>query len=439
MQRAGFFLVFFLLLNTLLSNCLFEVGIKLYLSDFFVLALLGFAAVCLRQKETRDRARPWLLVFAVLLVYYTFLMLCARYIQESSLLAILDRFRNLFIYPLLFLAGLVCVIEREDVKWLVWAVRFHVLISVLYGLFCLALAGTNPATVYFRGVSIPASYFMLVNHGTAVLCCLVFVFEFVSVAVRRRRFLSASPFLAASLAGIIGSQHRSTIVVFGIMILLVCGYGIRAEKAVRKRVLYGAGLTLLLVTAISLAMFLPSVNQLYKKRIAETKDTVSGRRSFFNTNLGIRVGRTVATLREWSKYPILGCGWGRQMKEFKIYDLKGHYVRSVYGTSHNYYVTILYQTGIIGFAVMMVFFGKILQCSWPRGKLAMGKDTVFSFFIFLIGLLVFNGANTLMDSNPVTVPIFFMLLGAAVSHAVWAGKDASRDEGQACSAAQASN
>jgi len=298
-------------------------------------------------------------------------------------------------------------------------------VSIVIGVLSLKYPFLSMSRIYLEGELAEPRYFMIVTHGTALLCCLLFVYELVTLATQRRGASRSVFFLAVALLGIIGSQNRSVLITFLLMAGLVFLFGFSAGQATRKRMRVCAVLTVVLLAGFSLILVLSPLYAKFQDRITETINAFTGKQEFFTTIPGIRVGRTIATYQEWLKSPVIGCGWGSQVTEFPIYDLEGNYIRTNYGTPHNYYITILYQVGAIGFLIMMVFLGGVFWRIRPVGKMDSNNVAGHSLFIFYAGFLVFNIANTLFYGNPVFIPVCGYLLGAAVS---LAGNPSGRGE-----------
>lgn len=355
-------------------------------------------------------------------LYYLFLAVYAWAGLGNSLTAVMGRFRNLFYYPLFFFSGLIFTSRASDMERYLWFIRIHVLIAVAAGALSLYFPGLQLSKIYAGGEVVEAQYFMLVNHGTALLCCLVFTHDLIALATRRRRILFHVFFMTITLAGIAGCQNRSVLACFLLMTAAVVFLGLRAEKPVRRWMWASLSLTVVLVAVLVVSLLLSPFYSNFKGRVAETVRTFSGEQEFFTTNTGIRAGRTVAAFHEWLKSPVIGCGWGDQISVYHIYDFEGNYVRTNFGTPRNYFMTLLYQTGIIGFLLMMSLFYYIFRRLQPRDKLSRHNTIGYTFLLFYAVFLVFNVANTLLDGHPVSVPIFFFLTGAAVSGRALTGK-----------------
>jgi O-antigen ligase len=412
--------LFFLFLFTYRYNGLFRVGINLYWSDLLVIAILLITLSQGRGSLNLSAFHRFILPFLVLFLYYGLLIFYAYALLGNSLHEVFGRFRNLFFYPLLFFPGLAFITTRQDIEVYFKLIKIYVVISVLLGLLSFIYPTLSPAPVYARDASgkviTESLYFMVVGHGTALLCCLVFIRESLCLLGKTGNPARSLSFIVIASIGIAGTQNRSIWGVFLLSFLLIVWYSRSSDKVIRRRRKVLAISVILLTAGLIIFLIYSPAAGKYEKRIRETIGTFSGERDFFNTITGIRIGRTLAVFREWQKKPLLGCGWGNQMTEYPIYDLKGNYIRTNYGTPHNYYVTLLYQTGLIGFLLMIFLYYRIYRGLKPRDALGRHNITAYSFFIFYLVFLVFNIANTHLYSHPVFIPVSFFLLGAAVSY-----------------------
>jgi O-antigen ligase len=413
--------LFLILLATYNYNGIFRIGINLYWSDLIVMIIMFLTLSQWLGGLDLSKYRRYILPFVLLFLYYLLLVFYGYALLGNSINDVFGRFRNLFFYPLLFFPGFAFTVTPRDLQGYLKLIKIYVLISVGIGLLSLIYPAFNLAKIYARDdsgkVIAESLYFMIVGHGTALLCCLVFIHELLCLLNKTGKMARSLFFMVTAAIGIVGTQNRSIWVVFLLSFLLIFRYSRSTEKVLKRRRKAFALLVVLLTAGLFIFLIYSPAAGKFEKRLKETSDTFSGEREFFDTITGIRIGRTIAAFKEWEKTPLFGCGWGSQMREYHIYDLKGNYVRTNYGTPHNYYITILYQTGIIGFLMMIVIFYRIYRALKPREKLNRLNITSYSLFIFYLIFLVFNIGNTHLYSHPVFIPVNFFLLGAAVSYA----------------------
>ena len=417
--KPAVMVLFFLLLATYDYNRIFKVGITLYSSDFIVIAIMLLTIIQLFHGGSFHRFRKFRLLFSLLFLYYLFLIFYSYAILGNSGSMVFGRFRMLFFYPMLFFPGLLFTYNKKDVGRLLGMVEIFVLISVSIGLLSLKFPSLNLVHRFIGGDSgveqVEAPYYMIVNLGTAVLCCLVIVYETLNILGKKGKMLKSSFFVGISLIGIIGTQNRGIYIFFILSFFLIFWFSRKAETTIRVRMKVFALLLIFIIIGIVIFLINSPLYEKFEARVNNTIEMFTGEKNFFNTIPGIRIGRTITTFKEWLKTPVLGCGWGSQILEFHIYDLQGNYIRTNYGTPHNYYITILYQTGIPGFILMICIFYGIYHSIKPRERLSLENIILYTLFIFYLSFLVFNFGNTHLYSHPVFIPVNFFLLGAAVS------------------------
>lgn len=407
--------LYFLLMNTFLFNHHFKVGVNLYLSDFIAIAIIGFTILHWLQDSPPPIHRSFLFSYFILFLYFLFLVFYAYVILENDTSAILGRFRHLFIYPLLFFSGLTFIHTKKDIETAFTYIRIHILFAITFGVLSIFYPSLNFSRIYLEGEIVDTLYFMLVPYGTALFCCLLFIYELLELSKKSAHTFRSFFFMLISTIGIVGTQNRSLLGTFIIMIILAFFYSFRAQSPIKERMRIFLSFLILLSIIGGFWVVQSPVYDKFKRRINQTINAFSGNTNFFATIPGVRIGRTIATYREWIKSPIIGCGWGNQITEFKIYDFDGNYIRTNYGTPHNYYITILYQTGLIGFLIMMHLYFRMYRKIKPKKRLQKDNTYRYTFLIFFIGFMIFNIANTHLYGNPVFIPVFFFLMGSMVS------------------------
>jgi O-antigen ligase len=412
--------LFFLLLSTYLYNTVFHIGINLYLSDLIVVAILALTVIQMIGKNHLHRYRRFIFLFALLFLYYLFLIFYSYALLGNSINDVFGRFRNLFFYPLLFFAGLLFTRGKADMNRYLGMIKIYLVIAVIVGMVGIVYPSIRMAKIYARDEAgaavVEPLYYMIVEHGTALMCCLVVIHQLLHLLKKPKKILGPVFFVTIGLIGIIGTQNRSIYIVLLLSFFLIGWYTRKSERKIKTRV-RAAALFLILLLAVSIVVFIHSpLYEKFQDRIDETVTTFTGEKEFFNSITGIRLARTLITFNAWLKTPVLGCGWGNQITEYNIYDFHGNYIRTSYGTPHNYYLTILYQTGIIGFVIMIFIFSGIYRALKPRESLNRENTMAYSLFIFYLVFLVFNIANTHLYAHPVFIPLNFFLWGAAVSY-----------------------
>jgi O-antigen ligase len=412
-------ILFFLLLTTYSFNRVFRMGINLYLSDIVVITIMGFTLIQLIGERDTGKYRRFTFPFALLFLYYLFLIFYSYALLGNSINDVFGRFRALFFYPLLFFAGLVFTREKADMNRYLGMIKIYVVIAVLIGMVGVVYPSFRITKIYARDESgaavVETLYYMIVEHGTALLCCLLVIHELLHILKKPGKILKPVFFVIIGLIGMMGTQNRSIYIALLLSFFLIGWYTRKAERKIKTRMKVMA-LFLVLLLAGSILVFIYSpLYETFEKRINDTVQIFIDQQKFFYSIPWGRVGRTVAVFNAWLETPIFGCGWGNQMTAYDIYDLQGNYIRTVYGTPHNYYLAILYQTGIIGFVIMIFILSGIYRALKPGNRLNRENTTEYTLFIFYLVFLVFNAANTHLYTHPVFIPVNFFLWGAAVS------------------------
>ncbi|MGD2084739.1 MAG: O-antigen ligase family protein [Candidatus Aminicenantes bacterium] len=412
--------LFFLLLTTYMYNRVFHIGINLYLSDFIVMAIMALSVIQMVGRNQIYQYRRFIFLFALLFLYYVFLIFYSYALLGNSINDVFGRFRNLFFYPLLFFAGLVFTRGKADMNRYLGMIKIYLVIAVGIGMAGLVYPSLRMAKIYARDEAgaavVEPLYYMIVEHGTTLLCGLIVIHQLLYLLKKPKNILKPVFFVTVGLIGIIGSQNRSIYIVLLLSFFLMGWYTRKTERKIKARAKTAALFLILLLAGSIVVLIYSPLYEKFQDRIDETINTFTGEKEFFNSITGVRLARTLITFNAWWKTPVLGCGWGNQITEYDIYDFQGNYVRTSYGTPHNYYLTILYQTGIIGFVIMIFILSGIYRALKPANRLTRENTTEYTLFIFYLVFLVFNVANTHLYGHPVFIPLNFFLWGAAVSY-----------------------
>ena len=102
--------------------------------------------------------------------------------------------------------------------------------------------------------------------------------------------------------------------------------------------------------------------------------------------------------------------------ELKIYDFNGKFLKTAYGTPHNYFINQLLQTGIVGLIFMLRIFYLVHKIIKPKVKISKKAIIDYSLYITFILILVFNFFNVYLYGTPAYIGVTFFLMGLSVSH-----------------------
>ncbi|MFH2138254.1 MAG: O-antigen ligase family protein [Candidatus Omnitrophota bacterium] len=118
---------------------------------------------------------------------------------------------------------------------------------------------------------------------------------------------------------------------------------------------------------------------------------------------GERVPLWNIAIRMFNDYPIFGVGLGMQEKLFSTYWKQSIYFPTFkYWHSHNNYLEIAAETGIVGILSFLYIFVTFLKNAYSRGKLL--KDNESIVFLGLTGCIIATLILAMSDSN-VTVGV----------------------------------
>lgn len=107
-------------------------------------------------------------------------------------------------------------------------------------------------------------------------------------------------------------------------------------------------------------------------------------------------------------YPIFGIGWGAFPEIYPLYDYFLGENKTIIFHTHNLYLQLIVETGIIGFLIWLTIIGLTLQTLWGEIKkenpMAMGLSCAI-----LTGL--FGGLTDVWFYNPQIAAFFWLLIG----------------------------
>lgn len=119
-----------------------------------------------------------------------------------------------------------------------------------------------------------------------------------------------------------------------------------------------------------------------------------------------------ATLSAFRDYPVFGSGFGTFQYIFKVYQPEG--LRLYWAHAHNDYLELLLELGIVGTAIVVLFFvvvlGTIMKTEWKGRELYLGAALLSSITTIAVHSIV--DFNLHIPSNAI---LFSLILGLAVS------------------------
>lgn len=188
-------------------------------------------------------------------------------------------------------------------------------------------------------------------------------------------------FLIAEYFGMFLSGGRKYIVVPMVFfyILLLFKQDARGQKHIVK---YTIMIIVLLLFVWILVMNVPIFYNIIGVRIEEFFDLLSGNQNNQDYSSQIRLEMIQAGLAQWLESPI----WGYGFDSFKYFNrtLTGHFYYS-----HNNFVELLYNLGIIGFVIYYWFFWKLVYVAW-KGKIRYTPEVRAYVIGLVLSMLVFE-------------------------------------------------
>lgn len=164
--------------------------------------------------------------------------------------------------------------------------------------------------------------------------------------------------------------------------------------------LIGMGLLYLLFPNIFTLVIDSVLNRLFSVGVATSKDI-----SFLN-----RVAEWKALITEIMNSPVIGHGFG---SSFVFHDIIIHQQNQA-DFSHNYYLYILFKTGIIGFIIYFSFYLVLIIKSFRLYKYSDNQlykaFGISSFSLLIVMLIVSNTSPLLIDKAPSLIMSLVVML-----------------------------
>jgi O-antigen ligase len=216
------------------------------------------------------------------------------------------------------------------------------------------------------------------------------------------------PALGWSLVGLLGlgvllTNARTIYVSLAVALLIMILVGPTARLRINARSLRSAAL--LSVTLVGLFWTVSRTRA--GAELVELTETelVSGTLNYADDpNAGFRFLAWLEALHRFSEHPLTGEGYGVPF----IFDLDQSDVRP-----HNTYLTVLYKTGLIGIAPLILLLVSFHGRGWKRLRSASGQPDALLFYVLLMGQVVMSifGLLNLLLESPFLASVFWLILG----------------------------
>ncbi|WP_321417430.1 O-antigen ligase family protein [uncultured Desulfobacter sp.] len=316
----------------------------------------------------------------------------------------------MYFYTLLYFSGLILIKNKNDILTYYNIMKTFLVFSVFIGIINIL----KPIYLFGSPLFGGTSYVMIMPPEIGVLSILFIIASIMSYVYNKDKIKNIVYIILFTIA-IIGSQNRSLFVCY-ILSFCITGLSIIKKKYINIRFF----LISLGVFSVAVIVFIILINSQYwykfEGRYNKIVNEISGNREF--SQLDLRAGRSIETLKNWLNHPIWGAGWGNQLTEYKIYDEGKNEYRTWKGTPHNYYVALLEQTGIIGFIIFVYFFISVYKIIKPKNKLNQKNIQNYTFYFFFLIFLIFNLANVFLYSTVTYIAVCFFLCGVITANAL---------------------
>lgn len=201
---------------------------------------------------------------------------------------------------------------------------------------------------------------------------------------------------AAAFAVVSGLRSRRAAFAFGVVLVL-------------GAVLAGMGVAGLLPPALT-ARFAGLTEYLTLRDVSQVEPTPA------NWAVVERLAHWQAAWGMFAEHPWLGVGWGNYVPVYPAYALPRW--ADPLGHAHNYYLNVLAEAGLVGFAAYLIFWAAAFWTAWRAAR--KGSPFLRAAALGILGVLVHLAVHNLVDNLYVHgMPIHLGLLLGVV---LWAGQ-----------------
>ena len=268
--------------------------------------------------------------------------------------ALIGRDRNwLFtfiqIWVLLLLAGILLNTPRRH-QVLMWAFSISTLISAVIAIqqggFLEEIDITLRATGLAQGANTAARYFVI---------CFVFLFYLITISKSPFVRLFASAGLVVTFLGVFYTVSRTGMILLAVALVMI--FYLNSKFKYRLHITYISTIALLVLMVFSSSIF-PFVLGIVPS-ISHGTDT-----------MGLRYALWDAAWQMWQDHPLSGVGIGMFPGQLRFYPnpkYLGYFQKGL--VAHNMYLSMLAETGIIGFGLFITLLINSFQNFWRAGSI----------------------------------------------------------------------
>lgn len=289
------------------------------------------------------------------LLIYVLVMLLISIYNNSTISNYNIISRNVVTYTLYFTVVLMCCISTIRIDWVstyleitMWICCFYGIVTIIFyftpnfyknNIIPLFPYNADRLLYWYNSGSMPG----LTSHYStnAVLISIGIIILFSRIMVKKGKKRDYVLLLIMIIALIITRKRAHTVFVLAAMLVL---YYFSSGKKLGKRIfkMVGAAIVVGIIGVLAYKYFQPFqelVNRFVE--FANSDDFTNNRTRWWKV-----------AFDNFKLHPIIGIGWGR------FYDLCGK-TTGYYANTHNVFLQLLCETGIVGFLVYMIWFVKL--------------------------------------------------------------------------------
>jgi hypothetical protein len=300
----------------------------------------------------------------------------------------------------LSLAFLVPVYLNDESDYIVmFKIIFWTMLLNIGWLLYQIFSGTHGQLIKFVDVSLYA--YALIGESQVALVAFVYsisIILFLAVYLFYKKKPIFIFFIVASLAGLIGTLSRATLLSTAITVSVLIILNIISKKE-------KIGIKIISVTIVTLVVI---VTGLITYQILESSGFMVRRLQADVAMSALEKVRSENVwkplLRHFIESPILGFGKGN-IREIHI----------SFDEAHNYYLRVLLETGFVGFVLFMLFLFFVIKTILRMLISSLRKDENDLFVIIcamgLLNILILALANDVLNSSLIAI-IFYSIVGS---------------------------
>lgn len=380
-------------------NPVLSLPINLYLSDGILIFLVGLLIHLLLQRIPFSNFQsPVTKLLVANFIFGCFAVLLGFMAGHTSR-NILGDFRRFFIYPLVSLITITIPLNRSDLKSFFKIFIIAILILSL-GAFGRIVSGEtwDPEQFNRYGEFRALGYF----SGILVLMGISIILSFSKYRNGLGKFLLLILFIL--LEAILFLSGYRLLWVSGVFIPFFINFFSSKGILKAKRIIMVAVVIMVILLMFSLITQLINP-KIYQYMVDRYKSMIG-----FDFSNDIRYFSWRAAWKKFLTSPFLGIGIGDQFEFVAINSQGNYYISNL--TTHNIFLSLLYQTGIVGIILFLVIHVTFFVYSWRQIKKKNSNERIIligMIGVYIITLLIASFQPLLNSPGPII--IFYLWMG----------------------------